>query len=113
MLLARAYNVATVAGESKWISSPEGRSWALEERDCHDAILVGSGTALADDPRLDRRSGSGQPPASGHVAGFTDPLVDCTNCKNRFRLDKLDDQAAIAAIAAGYETLIEAWRRSG
>jgi glycyl-tRNA synthetase len=29
--------------------------------------------------------------ASGHLANFTDPLVDCTNCKMRFRLDKLDD----------------------
>jgi glycyl-tRNA synthetase len=25
--------------------------------------------------------------ASGHVAGFTDPLVDCRQCKNRFRGD--------------------------
>ncbi len=30
--------------------------------------------------------------ASGHLANFTDPLVDCTNCKTRHRLDKLDDQ---------------------
>ena len=29
--------------------------------------------------------------ASGHLANFTDPLVDCTNCKQRFRQDKLDD----------------------
>jgi glycyl-tRNA synthetase len=29
--------------------------------------------------------------ASGHVAGFTDPLVDCRTCKGRFRADKLDD----------------------
>ena len=29
--------------------------------------------------------------ASGHLANFSDPLVDCTNCKNRYRLDKLDD----------------------
>jgi glycyl-tRNA synthetase len=29
--------------------------------------------------------------ASGHVAGFTDPLVDCKTCKARFRADKLDD----------------------
>jgi glycyl-tRNA synthetase len=29
--------------------------------------------------------------ASGHLASFTDPLVDCTNCKQRFRQDKLDD----------------------
>jgi glycyl-tRNA synthetase len=29
--------------------------------------------------------------ASGHLANFTDPLVDCTTCKQRFREDKLDD----------------------
>jgi glycyl-tRNA synthetase len=29
--------------------------------------------------------------ASGHLKNFTDPLVDCRNCKERFRLDKLDD----------------------
>jgi glycyl-tRNA synthetase len=26
--------------------------------------------------------------ASGHLAGFSDPLVDCLNCKERFRADK-------------------------
>ena len=29
--------------------------------------------------------------ASGHVAGFTDPLIDCKTCKGRFRADKIDD----------------------
>jgi glycyl-tRNA synthetase len=29
--------------------------------------------------------------ASGHVAGFVDPLVDCKTCKGRFRADKLED----------------------
>jgi glycyl-tRNA synthetase len=28
--------------------------------------------------------------ASGHVEGFTDPLVDCRTCKLRFRADQLD-----------------------
>ncbi len=32
--------------------------------------------------------------ASGHLANFTDPLVDCTNCKQRFRADHLDDPNA-------------------
>jgi glycyl-tRNA synthetase len=27
--------------------------------------------------------------ASGHVGGFSDPLIDCKNCKSRFRADKL------------------------
>src|SRR5512141_3301148 len=31
--------------------------------------------------------------ASGHVAGFTDPLVDCRTCKLRFRADKLEDSS--------------------
>ena len=29
--------------------------------------------------------------ASGHLAGFTDPLVDCKNCKERFRADHLEN----------------------
>jgi len=29
--------------------------------------------------------------ASGHLKNFTDPLVDCRNCHQRWRLDKLDD----------------------
>jgi glycyl-tRNA synthetase len=28
--------------------------------------------------------------ASGHVDTFTDPLVECSNCKSRFRADKID-----------------------
>ena len=28
--------------------------------------------------------------ASGHVDTFTDPLVECSNCKGRFRADKID-----------------------
>ena len=29
--------------------------------------------------------------ASGHLSNFSDPLVDCTSCKQRFRQDHLDD----------------------
>ncbi|MEM6671952.1 MAG: glycine--tRNA ligase [Planctomycetota bacterium] len=28
---------------------------------------------------------------SGHVGGFSDPMVDCKTCKGRFRADKLED----------------------
>jgi len=31
--------------------------------------------------------------ASGHVSGFSDPLVECEKCKKRFRADHLEDKA--------------------
>jgi glycyl-tRNA synthetase len=31
--------------------------------------------------------------ASGHVGGFSDPLVDCRTCKKRFRADKLEEES--------------------
>jgi glycyl-tRNA synthetase len=32
--------------------------------------------------------------ASGHLAGFTDPLIDCKTCKRRFRADHLEEARA-------------------
>jgi glycyl-tRNA synthetase len=38
--------------------------------------------------------------ASGHLANFTDPLVDCKACHERFRLDKLDDPGTCPSCGA-------------
>jgi glycyl-tRNA synthetase len=38
--------------------------------------------------------------ASGHVGGFSDPLVDCKNCKMRWRLDHLEEGAYEAQYGA-------------
>jgi glycyl-tRNA synthetase len=51
----------------------------LQERD--DIVALDS--AILQHPRVWE--------ASGHLAGFTDPLVDCRACKQRFRADKLED----------------------
>ena len=37
--------------------------------------------------------------ASGHLAGFSDPLVDCLNCKERFRADKAPQMEPGSAIS--------------
>ncbi|NNG04085.1 MAG: bifunctional diaminohydroxyphosphoribosylaminopyrimidine deaminase/5-amino-6-(5-phosphoribosylamino)uracil reductase RibD [Inquilinus sp.] len=44
--------IATHTGASRWISGPVARDWTHALRASHDAIMVGSGTALADDPEL-------------------------------------------------------------
>jgi diaminohydroxyphosphoribosylaminopyrimidine deaminase / 5-amino-6-(5-phosphoribosylamino)uracil reductase len=49
--------IATRTGDSRWITGEESRARVHQLRHEYDAILIGSGTAIADNPLLTDRSG--------------------------------------------------------
>jgi len=63
--------LATIAGESQWITAGEARERSLTLREEYDAILVGSGTVRADNPRLTRRLG-----LNGSITPWTRVVLD-------------------------------------
>jgi glycyl-tRNA synthetase len=58
-----------------------GQWWKAMVQDRDDIVALDS--AIIQHPRAWE--------ASGHLAGFTDPLVDCKTCKQRFRADHLQE----------------------
>ena len=62
-------------------------AWWKEMTQLHDNI-VGLDAAILMHPRVWE--------ASGHVANFSDPLVDCKSCKMRYRADNMDQEALAA-----------------
>ncbi len=51
--------------------------------------------------------------ASGHVGGFSDPLMDCKDCKTRHRADKLIEEAGFECAGWSNEKMSEFIREQG
>src|SRR5205807_548632 len=64
--------IQTVTGESQWITGEAAREDGRRMRATHDAILVGIGTVLADDPQLTTR-----------IKGSRDPIRIVVDSKLR------------------------------
>ncbi len=74
--------------------------WRAMVQQRHD--VVGLDAAILSSPRIWE--------ASGHLANFTDPLVDCRNCKERWRADHLGagDDGVVRCPSCGSADLTEA-----
>ena len=77
--LASCYDYGPLGAELKKNIKNFWWKWMVQARD----NIVGLDASILMSPRVWE--------ASGHVEGFTDPLVDCKNCKHRFRQDTLED----------------------
>jgi diaminohydroxyphosphoribosylaminopyrimidine deaminase/5-amino-6-(5-phosphoribosylamino)uracil reductase len=109
--------VATVTGESQWISGEASRARAHRWRAESDAVAVGIGTALADDPRLTARvegvarqprrvvfdSEARLPVSSQLVRGVADvPLtVVCSRAAARTSVQALESAGVDVVVATG------------
>lgn len=58
---------ATRTGASAWITGDAARAHARRERGMHQAVMVGVGTVLSDDPRLNLRDGAAGLPEPARV----------------------------------------------
>ena len=71
-------NIASASGASQWITGPSARAQGHLLRSQHDAVLVGMGTVLADDPDLTcRLPGLEDRPPVSVIAGSRPLPPDC------------------------------------
>jgi diaminohydroxyphosphoribosylaminopyrimidine deaminase/5-amino-6-(5-phosphoribosylamino)uracil reductase len=101
--------IATLTGDSKWISSPSSLRLAHTLRSCHDAVLVGVNTIIRDDPLLTVRLVKGTnpqkvildsqlrtPPDSKILKGRSAPstIIATTSPASKRKVERLKDTGA-------------------
>ena len=116
---------AAVDGSSIWITSDQAREHSHHERGRADAIIVGTGTIMADDPMLSARPGGQE---SGHqplrvVVGLRDTAgknvwrdsnaMQVWSHDPRIVLRELQDREIRTAIVEGGATVSSAFLRAG
>lgn len=120
--------IAAADGTSRWITGPEARADVHRRRAEHGAIVVGSGTALADDPALTARGDGGAllphqplPVVVGRRAPAEDaavrrhprPLLHVPDHDAAAALEAVARQGVTSAFLEGGPTLVSAWLAAG
>jgi diaminohydroxyphosphoribosylaminopyrimidine deaminase/5-amino-6-(5-phosphoribosylamino)uracil reductase len=121
--------VAAADGTSRWITGPEARAEVHRLRAGCDAVLVGSGTALADDPQLTVRDADGRPvahqplrvvldrrgrvPATARVYDGTAPTLVSTAATPAALLAELYERDVRRVLLEGGPTLAAAFLSAG
>ncbi|MGW5051720.1 bifunctional diaminohydroxyphosphoribosylaminopyrimidine deaminase/5-amino-6-(5-phosphoribosylamino)uracil reductase RibD [Actinokineospora sp. NPDC004072] len=120
--------VAAADGTSRWISSAESRAEVHDLRTRIDAIVVGRGTVLADDPALTARDadgalldrqplrvvvGEGDLPAGAKVLDASAPTLHLRTRDPHEVLAELDARGAVDVLLEGGPTLAGAFVQAG
>ena len=105
--------IATSSGDSQWISSPASLRFAHRLRREHDAVLVGIGTVLADDPQLTVRLVKGPSPvrivvdSSLRIPLTARVLLDCQTQHTIIATTERADTSRVSALERlGAEVLV-------
>jgi diaminohydroxyphosphoribosylaminopyrimidine deaminase / 5-amino-6-(5-phosphoribosylamino)uracil reductase len=100
--------IATANGSSKWISSPESLKLAHKLRSYHDAVMVGVGTVLLDNPELTVRLVKGRNPTRIILDSSLRIPLD-----SKVLMDQEKAHTLVAATPAADKEKLAALRRRG
>lgn len=123
---------ATVTGDSRWITGTESRAWVHHLRDRLDAVMVGIGTLLRDDPLLTTRLPEGgrdaarivvdsrlRIPETAAILGVQSPAptiiatTSAASAEKTARLEARGAQVIVTAAGEGGVDLRDLLRRLG
>ena len=99
--------IATAGGQSQWITSPEARSYTTSLRGFMDAVAVGRGTVVADDPLLTARPPGPRVPTRVVFCRSGDLPARCQ------LLDTIGEAPVLVATTPGGATRLDSWREAG
>ena len=96
--------IATESGHSKYINGPAGLVHLHRLRALVDVVVVGVGTAIADDPQLTVRRVAGPQPGAGRYRSEGPALRRCQDVRRQWRAPFSDHRGAYALYGAGAES---------